>query len=151
VDGFEKRSGIQIHLELSSEGRQSPELETMLFRVVQECLINIHRHSGSTKASIRLSETVDHIVLEVEDEGRGLSAEELSRIASGAALGVGLRGMRERIKDFRGELEILSPSGLGTKVRAIIPAEIRRSTTLSGETEPDILDASAIAKRASAN
>jgi len=151
VDGFEKRSGIRVDLDLSCKERQSPELETMLFRVMQECLINIHRHSGSSKASIRLSETDSHIVMEVNDEGRGIAAEELSRIASGAGLGVGLRGMRERIKDFRGELEILSPSGQGTKVRAIIPIEMPRSRSLAAQAEPDILEASVTAKSASVN
>lgn len=128
VDGFEKRSGIKIHLELKTDARLAPEMETTLFRVVQECLINIHRHSGSAKASIQISQSTDQIVLEVDDEGRGISAEELADIASGAALGVGLRGMRERIKDLGGEMEILS-SGQGTKVRAIIPLEVSRSRT----------------------
>jgi signal transduction histidine kinase len=160
VDGFEKRSGINVQLELSGEGRLAPEMETTLFRVVQECLINIHRHSGSATASIRLSQPDGQIILEVEDEGRGISAEELSGIASGAPLGVGLRGMRERIKDFGGELEILSP-GRGTKVRAIIPIETSHSRTFAAQAEagtstnhaadngPSITDA--IAKRASAN
>jgi signal transduction histidine kinase len=128
--------------------------------VVQECLINIHRHSGSATASIRLSQPDGQIILEVEDEGRGISAEELSGIASGAPLGVGLRGMRERIKDFGGELEILS-SGRGTKVKAIIPTETSHSSTFAAQAEaatstnhaagngPSIADA--IAKRASAN
>lgn len=122
VDGFAKRSGISVHLDLRGEGRLAVEMETMLFRVIQESLINIHRHSGSATASIQLCNDAQRIVLEVQDEGRGMTAEELSGIASGAALGVGLRGMRERIKDFGGELEILSP-GRGTTVKAVIPIE----------------------------
>jgi signal transduction histidine kinase len=151
VDGFEKRSGISVDLLISTKERPAPELETMLFRVVQECLINIHRHSRSTKALIRLSERDGRIVMEVEDEGRGIAAEELSRIASGASLGVGLRGMRERIQDFMGELQILSPPGRGTKIRVIIPTENRRYKTVAGQGDLEALDASAVAKRASAN
>jgi signal transduction histidine kinase len=133
VDGFEKRSGIQVRLELTNKERLAPELETTLFRVVQECLINVHRHSGTTSATIRFSSTDGHIIMEVEDEGRGITAEELLSINSGAAAGVGLRGMRERIKDFGGELEILS-SGHGTKVRAIIP-EMRSTRSFGAEAE----------------
>lgn len=120
VDGFGKRSGIAVQLDFCSQGRLTPELETTLFRVVQECLINIHRHSGSSTASIRFRRESGRIVLEVQDEGRGMTPEELSELSSGAALGVGLRGMRERIKDFGGEMEIVS-SGHGTMVKAVIP------------------------------
>ncbi|PYU26578.1 MAG: hypothetical protein DMG32_09650 [Acidobacteria bacterium] len=142
VDGFGKRSGIAVHLDLCGEERLAPELETTLFRVVQESLINIHRHSGSARATIRLSQPDGQIVLEVEDEGRGISAGGLSDIASGATLGVGVRGMRERIKDFGGELEILS-SGRGTKVRAIIPIEARHSITSAAQAEAGALSSRA--------
>jgi signal transduction histidine kinase len=134
VDGFGKRSGIAVHLDFRGEGRLAPEFETALFRVVQECLINIHRHSGSATASIRLSYGNSRIVLEVQDEGRGMSAEELSEISSGAALGVGLRGMRERIKDLGGEMEILS-SGRGTTVKAIIAIEAGQSKAFAAPPE----------------
>jgi len=149
VDGFEKRCGIAVNLELDITERQAPEMETMLFRVVQECLINIHRHSGSAIASIRLSHTERQLIMEVEDEGRGMHADELSAVASGETLGVGLRGMRERISDFGGELEVLS-TGQGTKVRAVIPIDVRSSRTIPAPAA-DILSASEIAKRAAAN
>ena len=122
VDGFEKRSGIKIRLQFSGDARLAPEMETTLFRVVQEALINIHRHSGSSTASIRVAQSADQIALEIEDEGMGIAADKLANIASGAPLGVGLRGMRERIKDVGGEMEILS-SGRGTRVKAAIPIE----------------------------
>lgn len=159
VDGFGKRSGIAVHLDLRGEGRLAPELETTLFRVVQECLINIHRHSGSATASIRLSQETGRIVLEVEDQGCGMSAEELSEISSGAALGVGLRGMRERIKEFGGEMEILS-SGRGTIVKAVIPIDTSRSRTIAAPAESSALSEAAeksasmidaMAKRATVN
>ncbi len=74
ADGFKKRSGIEIHLDLSAKERLAPEMETALFRVVQECLINIHRHSGSAATSIQLfGKTAGRIVLEVEDEGCGIT------------------------------------------------------------------------------
>ena len=149
VDGFEKRCGIAVNLELNITERQAPEMETMLFRVVQECLINIHRHSGSAIASIRLSQTERQFIMEVEDEGRGLSVDELSAIASGETLGVGLRGMRERISDFGGELEVLS-TGQGTKVRAVIPIDVRSSRAIPAPAA-SVLTASEIAKRAPAN
>jgi signal transduction histidine kinase len=149
VDGFEKRCGIAVNLELEITERQAPEMETMLFRVVQECLINIHRHSGSAVASIRLSHTERQLVMEVEDEGRGLTVDELSAIAAGETMGVGLRGMRERISDFGGELEVLS-TGRGTKVRAVIPLDVRSSRTISIPAA-DSLTASEIAKRAAAH
>ena len=159
MDGFQKRSGINVQLEFSGEARLAPEMETMLFRVVQECLINIHRHSDSATASIRLAQADGHIVLEVEDEGRGISAEELADIASGLALGVGLRGMRERIKDFGGELEILS-KGQGTKVKAVVPIQTSPSRTFPEEAAAGAVSNPArnapaitgvIAKRASVN
>jgi signal transduction histidine kinase len=138
VDGFEKRSGIRVRLELTNKERLAPELETTLFRVVQECLINVHRHSGTATATIRLSNSDGDIIMEVEDEGRGITAEELASINSGAAAGVGFRGMRERIKDFGGELEILS-SGRGTKVRAVIP-EMRSSKTFGAAAESSTIN-----------
>lgn len=142
VDGFGKRSGIAVQLDLRGEGRLAPELETTLFRVVQECLINIHRHSGSTTASIRFSQENSRIVLEVQDQGRGMTPEELADLSSGASLGVGVRGMRERIQEFGGEMEILS-SGHGTTLRAIIPIEAGQSRTLAAASESAGLSESA--------
>jgi signal transduction histidine kinase len=86
--------------------------------------------------------------MEVEDEGRGLTVDELSAIASGETVGVGLRGMRERISDFGGELEVIS-TGQGTKVRAVIPIDVRSSRAIP-EPAADTLTASEIAKRAAA-
>jgi signal transduction histidine kinase len=157
VDGFGKRSGIAVQLDLRGEERLPPELETTLFRVVQECLINIHRHSGSATASIRLSQESGRIALEVEDAGRGMTPEGLADVSSGTSLGVGVRGIRERIKDFAGELEILS-SERGTIVRAVIPFVAGQSSAAASESPAlrnaekksgAILDA--LAKRATVN
>jgi signal transduction histidine kinase len=121
VEGFVQRSGIQIKLDLNRDfGRLSPDLETTVFRVVQECLTNIHRHSGSATAVIRLSQESGRALLEIEDAGKGIAPEKLTQMTSFGATGVGLRGIRERIKDFDGELEIASGEG-GTQVRVSIP------------------------------
>jgi signal transduction histidine kinase len=121
VEGFVQRSGIQIKLDLNRDfGRLSPDLETTVFRVVQECLTNIHRHSGSATAVIRLSQESGRVLLAIEDAGKGIAPEKLTQVTSFGATGVGLRGIRERIKDFEGELEIASGEG-GTQVRVSIP------------------------------
>jgi PAS domain S-box-containing protein len=122
VEGFEKRSGIRTHLEMDIDPqRLPPELETMIFRTVQEGLTNIHRHSKSSTALIRLHRHSGNLVLEIHDEGQGIPQEELAQITSGVTTSVGLQGMRERIRQFHGEWEILS-DGHGLKIRAIIPA-----------------------------
>jgi PAS domain S-box-containing protein len=123
VDGFAQRSKVQVRLEfLESWGRLSEDLEIAIFRVVQECLTNVHRHSGSATATIRLYQSSGKVVLEVADEGRGIAAETISQISSAGASGVGLRGIRERIKDFGGDLEVApGGDGKGTAVRMVIP------------------------------
>jgi signal transduction histidine kinase len=121
VEGFAQRSGIRINLNLARGfGRLSPDLETAVFRVVQECLTNIHRHSESATAMIRLSQESRRVLLEIEDAGKGIAPEKLTQVTSFASSGVGLRGIRERIKDFEGELEIVSGEG-GTHVRVTLP------------------------------
>jgi signal transduction histidine kinase len=121
IDGFRQRSNIQITLDLSADlGRLSQDLEITLFRVVQECLTNIHRHSESPTASIRVSRRSGAINLEVRDTGKGIAAKTLAKITSSGDSGVGLRGMRERIKGLLGELTIESNSK-GTVIRVTIP------------------------------
>jgi signal transduction histidine kinase len=149
AEGFEKRSGIKVHLELEHPGRLAPEMEVTLFRVAQESLINVHRHSGSASATIRLSATGGRIVLQVEDQGRGIPPEQLAAIASGATPGVGLRGMRERVQDFGGELEI-SSSQRGTEVKAAIPLEAAQRFNVAVADEAAI-PGSMGAKKASAS
>ena len=136
VDGFGKRSGIKVTLDLSANlGRLSRELETAVYRIVQECLTNIHRHSESPTARIRLSQVANQIALEIDDEGKGIAQEKISKIAASGLSGVGLRGMRERIMDFHGELEITS-NGKGTHVKVTIPfdAKDRDSRSLAVNT-----------------
>jgi PAS domain S-box-containing protein len=125
VDGFSKRSGIQTTFETLGEfGRLPRHVETAFFRVLQESLTNVHRHSGSKVAHVRLYTNGTTSVLEVIDEGKGLPAQYSveSSQAGLNALGVGLRGMEERMHQLGGELELV-PSSHGTKVIASVPTE----------------------------
>jgi signal transduction histidine kinase len=124
AEGFEQRSGIKVYLEMPSDfERQPSDLETAVFRIVQECLTNIHRHSESLMADIRIYQFADGLTLEVKDTGRGIPSETLARISSVGLPGVGLRGMRERITALGGAFEILS-EGKGTTVKVAIPLQV---------------------------
>jgi two-component system, NarL family, sensor kinase len=122
VEGFAQRSGLHVALDLPCEwGRLPADAETALFRVVQESLTNIHRHSGSRQAKVRLACAPGQLRLEVEDEGKGIPPEILDDANSTAAgLGMGILGMRERLRQLGGWLEIHS-NGHGTTVRAVLP------------------------------
>jgi PAS domain S-box-containing protein len=121
ANGFSQRSSIQVELNLPADLPRLPtELETAAFRVVQESLTNVHRHSGSTTATVRLQREADLLHLYVIDRGCGISPEKLSSGQEAATIGVGLLGMRERLRQLRGQLEINS-NGQGTSVHAIIP------------------------------
>jgi PAS domain S-box-containing protein len=127
VEGFVKRSKIEVALEIPAHfDRLSQDLETSLFRIVQECLTNIHRHSGSATAAISIVRTSEKIQLEVRDAGRGIEQETQSALNSSDAGGVGLRGMRERVAQLGGSLEIHS-NGNGTTVTATMPLILSRS------------------------
>jgi PAS domain S-box-containing protein len=119
--GFTERSGINVNLDLPDNFERLPlDTETALFRIVQESLINIHRHADSQSAAIRLRRDGNVLVLEIEDRGRGIQDASLTRISSGEGAGVGIAGMRERIEELGGQLEITS-SESGTTVRARLP------------------------------
>jgi signal transduction histidine kinase len=131
VEGLTERSEIKVDLEVPEDFDRLPQdLETAIFRVVQECLTNVHRHSGSSVAKIRLSRSANHVQVEVRDEGKGILAEKLSEMASAGAVGVGIRGMRERIHQLGGSLEIVSDGrDKGTTVVARLPVANLTSTT----------------------
>ena len=121
VEEFSERSGIKVNLELSPGfERFAPELETAVFRIVQEALGNIHRHSQSPTADIRLTTDREHLKLEIRDVGRGIPVDMQQKIKTGIRTGVGLRGMRERVSQMGGDLEIQS-SEKGTAVLATFP------------------------------
>jgi PAS domain S-box-containing protein len=121
IDGLAERSGLSIELNIPENlERLAPEVELAIFRLVQECLTNIHRHSGSKTAVIRIAREPDKIYAEVQDHGKGISQERLAEVQS-QGVGVGLRGMRERVRQSHGEL-IVDSNALGTKITAIFPA-----------------------------
>jgi two-component system sensor histidine kinase UhpB len=130
VQGLAERSKLAIDLKVPENlGRLPSEMELLLFRLVQECLTNIHRHSGSKTAVIRIEREGNNVHVVVEDHGKGMSAERLAEIQS-QGTGVGIRGMRERVRHFRGNL-VIESNGSGTKVSAILPLKTARSTLKS--------------------
>ncbi|MGD1024620.1 MAG: response regulator [Candidatus Sulfotelmatobacter sp.] len=135
VKGFAERSGIRVSLDLPDAiERLDRDYELSLFRIVQECLTNIHRHSGSKTASIRIIRDDGAIVLEVRDEGNGMPAERLSEIQSTGS-GVGIRGMRERVLQFSGRMSIES-DGSGTRIQVVIPTTKTVSRERTDSDEP---------------
>jgi signal transduction histidine kinase len=121
VDGFSERSKIKIEIEIPEQLRRlSDEREIAIFRMVQECLTNIHRHSGATAAAIRIYDQDHRILVEVQDNGRGISLEKQLELGSPGRSGVGFRGMRERFRQLGGQLAIQS-EGKGTTVTATLP------------------------------
>jgi PAS domain S-box-containing protein len=129
VEGLAERSGLKISLDLPQDlGRFSRDAELVVFRVVQECLTNIHRHSGSKTAAIRLALFDGVVSVEVRDAGTGISSEKLAEIESSAS-GVGVRGMRERVRQLGGQIRIHSDRS-GTTVWITLPAcAVPRVTT----------------------
>lgn len=121
VDGFALRSKIRVDLDLPEDfGRLPRESETAIFRVVQECLTNIHRHSGSAIAKIRLRQRDQQVMVEVADKGKGIPLEKQEEMATSGTPGVGIRGMRERIRQLGGSLDIDS-NVTGTLVVVRLP------------------------------
>jgi len=121
VDGFSERSQIKASLELPTDlGRLSPDLEISIFRIVQECLTNIHRHSGSPSAEVRILQHDGEVKLQIKDQGKGIPAGKKSMLKSSDGSGVGFRGMRERLRQLGGILDIES-DGNGTVITATLP------------------------------
>jgi PAS domain S-box-containing protein len=121
VEGFGKRSGIIISMEISPALQLSKNAELALFRVLQESLTNVLRHSGSKDAEIRLFRRGGEAVLSVRDNGKGIPPEALEEfVLTGTGMGVGLAGMKQRLRDLGGELKLESGSG-GTAVLASVP------------------------------
>jgi signal transduction histidine kinase len=135
VTGFAERSGILVSLDIPSQiERLDRDYELSLFRIVQECLTNIHRHSGSKTAGIRIVQDDEALVLEVRDEGKGMPAERLSEIQSRGS-GVGIRGMRERVLQLSGTMSVES-DGSGTRIHVVIPTPKRALREKAGSNEP---------------
>jgi signal transduction histidine kinase len=121
VDGYSRRSNIRVDLTIPTDfGRLSSDLEIACFRIVQECLTNVHRHSKSAVARISIRCENDRLLVEISDEGQGMAPERLAKLTSSSGTGVGLAGIRERIRQLRGTLEITSDSN-GTAIVAKLP------------------------------
>jgi two-component system, NarL family, sensor kinase len=122
LDGFAQRSGIQMSTEIAEGLERLPRsIELALFRVLQEALTNIHRHSKSSRAEVSLTHSQEGIVLRIRDFGKGMDREMLnSFLNTGARVGVGLAGMRERIREQGGKLDVQSDKS-GTTITVTIP------------------------------
>jgi signal transduction histidine kinase len=122
VEGFGKRSGVHTSLSLPNQlGRLPTSVETALFRIMQESLTNVHRHSGSAKVDITLELDKGTAILVIRDFGKGIPKDTLDHFQqSGANVGVGLAGIRERVKELGGIFELRS-SQRGTALKVVIP------------------------------
>jgi signal transduction histidine kinase len=123
IRGFTERSGIQVELELPEDFERLPrDVETAIFRLVQECLTNIHRHSESPTATIGVVQSNGQVRIEVRDQGKGIPPDKRIELLSAGTPGVGLRGMRERLRQLGGTLEINSDgNGSGTQIVVRLP------------------------------
>jgi signal transduction histidine kinase len=126
VEGFGKRSGVDVNLDIrDGDGRLPEAVELVLFRVLQESLTNVHRHSGAKRADVSLRTMDNDVILRIKDYGRGMPAAVLQSLrADGVGGGVGLAGMTERLREIGGKLEINSGAG-GTEIVARVPARGR--------------------------
>jgi signal transduction histidine kinase len=126
VDGFAKRSGIDTTVDVNPQDfpRLIPELETAAFRIIQEALSNVFRHSGAQKCWVTVSLDDAQIMVTVRDNGKGI-AEHIAELQPGS-IGMGIGGMRQRVKEFSGELRVENAHP-GTLVEVAIPARILSS------------------------
>jgi signal transduction histidine kinase len=122
LEGMTKRSGIETTLEVqpSSFPRLTPQFETAIFRIVQEALTNVFRHSQASHSQVRLLRNENNVVVEIRDDGKGL-AEDTTKFRPGT-VGIGIGGMRQRVEEFGGELR-LTNANPGAVVEVIIPVE----------------------------
>jgi signal transduction histidine kinase len=124
LDGFAKRSGVRTTFEMPEPvGRVDRDAELAIFRILQESLTNIHRHSGSLMAQVRLIKTDNELTIEIHDQGKGIPTPVLESAQDACGtIGVGLRGMTERMRQLGGKLEVNSGAA-GTTVRAILSCQ----------------------------
>jgi PAS domain S-box-containing protein len=134
VSGFSQRSGIPVSLDLPPDmPRLSEAVEIALFRVLQESLTNVHRHSHAASAEIKVENDAEQITIEVMDHGHGMPARVLQQLkGDGIKLGVGLAGMRERVHELSGNFEVTSDEN-GTVIRASVPLALREESATAQE------------------
>lgn len=132
IEGLTERNGLKIEFIIPQDfGRLQDDMEVAIFRIVQECLTNIHRHSGSKTATIRLSRNVQSVFLEIADEGIGIPEEKLAAIRTQRS-GVGISGIRERVRNLRGVMTIQANAN-GTTISITFPLP----TTATSTSDPD--------------
>jgi signal transduction histidine kinase len=129
VEGFSKRSGISVALKMPENlDRLGPTLELALFRVLQEGLTNLHKHSAATQASVTLTQKSREVSMSIRDNGRGMAPNVLEGFQNdGSHLGVGLAGMRERVRELGGHLDIRSDRN-GTSLTAVLPRSAAKTS-----------------------
>jgi PAS domain S-box-containing protein len=120
IEGLQQRVGIDVRLSMTEFDRLPEDMELTIFRVIQECLTNIHRHSDSKSAQLSLACDLANVVIVVRDFGKGISEQNLAKIRN-RGIGVGLRGMVERVRPFAGDVRINSEEGKGTTVTITLP------------------------------
>ena len=122
AEGFADRSSVNVAIELSPDiGRLAPNVEISIFRIVQECLTNIYRHSGSKTASIRIWPARDNqLTVQICDEGKGMATATNHNGSASKSHGMGLSGIRERVRELGGKVEVHSSSA-GTSIIATLP------------------------------
>lgn len=126
LDGLQKRTDLSIDFEAPAEiNSLPPEAERALFRIVQESITNVLRHSGGTMLRVTLSSHENVVGLDIIDNGHGMSADQLAALEGAATLGVGIAGMRERVRQLGGVFKIVSGTS-GTKVIVTVPANEER-------------------------
>jgi PAS domain S-box-containing protein len=131
AEGFERRTGIKIEVHFDADfSRLAQDAEVTLFRVIQESLANVHRYSGSQKAAVRVCKTLgNEVEVQIEDFGKGMNPTMLGANRDAVApLGVGIQGMRERMRQLGGQLEITSRLNRGTTVTARLPLVLQQTT-----------------------
>ncbi len=132
LEGFAERSRMRVRLEIAEDfGRLPRDVETALFRIVQEGLTNVHRHSESRTVTVRIMRSPDKVSVVIADAGRGIPKQKISEIEAGRTPGVGLRGMRERARQLGGSFKIRS-TDKGTVVVTRLPLD-KRTNTLSDD------------------
>ena len=131
VNGINQRKGLHVEVEIPQElPRLSEEAELAIFRIVQASLTNVHLHSGASNAKVKIEQNLDGVIVEISDEGQGIPEGVLEHSSRRKTVGIGITGMRERVKQLGGHLEI-ETSRQGTKVKATIPS--RHFRTISSD------------------
>ena len=136
VEGFSKRSGIPVNLDLPARSERYPTtLKWFVFRVLQESLVNVHRHSGASIVDIVLKRSPQGVIKEVHDDGKGIAPQLLDRLRkANTDGGVGLAGMRERGNDWNVRLDTES-SSIGTTLRVSLPLACSDQPTSAPQVE----------------